>query len=53
MWRMSKQSRVDVDNERAECMWTTSEEDNEFTYVCKTFFLKYTLISFCFVLMIM
>ena len=27
MWRISKLSRVDVKNERAECMWTISEED--------------------------
>ena len=35
MWRMSKRSRADVENERAECMWTISEEDKVFTCVCK------------------
>ena len=52
MWRMSKWSRVNVENELVEWMWTISEEDKVFTCVCKTF-LKYTLIYFCFVLMIM
>ena len=32
MWRMSERSGVDVENERAECMWTISEEDNS---ICK------------------
>ena len=32
---MSKWSGVDVENERAECMWTISEEDNVFTCICK------------------
>ena len=27
MWKMSKRSGVDVENERAEWMWTISEED--------------------------
>ena len=40
MWRMNKRSRVDVKNERAECMWTISEEDKVFTCVCKKKFLK-------------
>ena len=31
MWRMSKRSGVDVENERAGCMWTISEEDKIFT----------------------
>ena len=50
---MSKRSRVNVENERAECMWTISEEDKVFTFVCKKNFLKYSHISFSFVLMIM
>ena len=53
MWRMSKQSRVNVVTERAECMWTISEEDTVFTCIWKKTFLNYTLMSFCFVLMIM
>ena len=48
MWRKSKWSGVDVENERAEWMWTISEEK-----VKKKKFLKYTILSFCFVLMIM
>ena len=35
MWRMSKRSGVDEENERAECMWTISEEDKVFTCFCK------------------
>ena len=35
MWRMSKQSRVDVKNEQEECMLTISAEDKVFTCVCK------------------
>ena len=55
MWRISEQSRMDVENEQAECtcMWTISEEDKVFTFICKKKFLKYTHMSFCFVLMIM
>ena len=53
MWRMSGQSRVDVENKQAECMWTISKEDKVFTSICKKKFLKYIHMSFCFVLMIM
>ena len=53
MLRMNKQSRVNVETERAEIMWTISEEDNVFTCIWKKTFLNYTLMSFCFVLMIM
>ena len=35
MWGMSERSRVDVENEEAECMWTISEEDKVFTFICK------------------
>ena len=35
MWRMSKRSGVDVENERAECMWTIPEEDKVITSICK------------------
>ena len=45
MWRMSKRSRVDVKNERAECMRTISEEDKVSTCVCKKkFFLPYVIL---------
>ena len=52
MWRMSKWRGADVENERVEWMWTISEEDKVFIAFAKKKFLKYTLISFCFVLMI-
>ena len=48
MWRMSKWSRVDVENERAECMWTITEEDKVSTFICKKKFLKYTHMCFLF-----
>ena len=48
MWRMSERSRVDVENEQVECMWTISKEDKVFTFICKKKFLKYTHMSFCF-----
>ena len=50
---MSKWSRVNVENELVEWMWTISEEDKGFTCICKKKFLKYTLMSFRFVLIIM
>ena len=48
MWRLSKRSGVNVKNERVECMLTISEEDKFFICLCK----KYTVIYFCFVLII-
>ena len=47
---MSMRSGVHV---RAECMWTISENKKVFTCVCKEKFLKYTPMSFRFVLIIM
>ena len=47
MWRMSKRSGVDVENERVEWMWRISEEDIYFAYA------KKLLMCFCFVWMIM
>ena len=40
---------VDVENERAECMWTISEEDKVLLAFAKKKFLKYTLLRLCFV----
>ena len=51
MW--SERSRVYVENEQVECMWTIYEEDKVFTFICKKKFFKYAHMSFCFVLMIM
>ena len=48
MWRMSERSGVDVENERAECL----KRIRVLLAFAKKF-LKYTLTSFCFVLMIM
>ena len=51
--------QVDMDNERVEWMWRMSERRGYGQYLkrirfllafAKTFFLKYTLMSFCFVL---
>ena len=41
-----------VENERAEWMWTISEEDKVLFAFAFFFFLKYTLMCYCFVLMI-
>ena len=44
MWKMSKWSRVDVENEQAEWVWRISEED----IICV--WQKTTFMCFCFVL---
>ena len=33
IWKMSERSGVDVENERAEWMWTISEDDKVFTCI--------------------
>ena len=49
MWRMSERSRVDMENELAECMWTISEEDKGITSVCKKILQIHSyVLLFCF-----